>query len=267
MLRGLRCTSLAVLLLNSLPLHAQGFLGISPELAKLPQTTGTGTLRLQFLDSKSGSAVHPDLLLLNGRELPSRPDASGLLSLPGVPNGTYNITIGASEYERLEATVTVDGENTLVQTVELDHLDPVPYDTETTPSQDEAVIKGTVVDDLRGTRLPGAQISIAARNTTSETSSNGEYRLAVKTRTLQNSRGEVSGAERLTLNASLAGYRDAVFHNVEVPPGSVTRYPIRLRRADDPADDDNTTAPIVNTEPARRSEQRTYDWVFDVTAH
>lgn len=217
-------------------------------------TSGTGVLTLQFLDSRSGVAVRPSTILIDGAPTASLPDSSGLLQLKNVRNGEHQLEIEAPGHQSFAGNVTVDGKNTLVQTFELDPL-PGNDDTETTPAQNEAVLRGYVVDDLRGTPLSGAQVTVFDKGASAVSDTRGKYSIRFTTQPLKSARGE-----RVTLSAAHEGYRAMELRSVEVPAGSITTLPIRMSRLED-AEDSTTSTEIIDD----IRSQRNYDWVFDVT--
>lgn len=228
-------------------------------------TTKSGILRLQFLDSRTGAAVRPSALLLDGNAVSQRADESGLLSMSNLADGSHEIQVEAVGYHGFNAMAAVDRENTLVQTFE---LDPVPQaqDDITTPSADECVVHGYVVDDFRGTRLPDTHLSVEHKNSNTVSDKNGRYVLRFTSRVLK-SGGEVAGSEHVNLKAEHEGYRKREFRNVEAPPGSRVMFPVRLQRLEDVnVADESTSGPeVVDETAASAGGHRTYDWVFDVT--
>ena len=227
-------------------------------------TSATATLTFQFLDSKTGASVKPAAVALDGSPVTAQSDASGLLVLRDVADGPHQVQVDAEKYQRLEATATADGANTLVQTFE---LDPVPgaEDEETTPSAGEALIRGTVVDDLRGSMLAGAHVRIGEKAVETTADDKGRYAIRFPANQVKTARGELAGGERVTVKAEAEGYRPREIRNVEAAPGTSVHLPIRMRKPDEVDDDAATSGTDVTEQAAPLVSQRNYEWVFDVT--
>jgi hypothetical protein len=223
-------------------------------------TSGTGTLRMQFVDSRSGVAVRPQAVLIDGKQASAMPDESGLLSLPGIPDGSHEVQVEAENYQPFSATATVEGDNSLVQTFE---IDPVKADDEaTTPSMTEAIIQGTVVDDLHGAPVIGAELKVSGVPSSSLSNDRGKFLLQFVPPAGEGSRS----TPRVTLNVSHAEYVSQQFRDVEASRGSIQRMVVRLRRtAEAEPGDDLTSAPQVINQGRPLGGNRNYQWTFDAT--
>lgn len=220
-------------------------------------TSGTGTLRLQFVDSRTGLAVRPSAVLIDGRQAASMPDQSGLLSLPGVTNGAHQVQVEAEKYQPFSATATVDGENSLVQTFE---IDPVAGDdAATTPSATEAIIRGTVVDDLHGAAVAGAALKVTGVSTTWLSDDSGRFLVQFEAPA-----AERGSAPKVTLEVSREGYVAQECRGLDAARGSVQQLVVRLRRVDE-ADDAASSGPQVVNQGRGLGGNRNYQWTFDAT--
>src|SRR5690606_20621315 len=135
----------------------------------------TGTLLLSFRDSRTGAAVVPQSVLINGVEVASEVDPSGFLSTR-LSGGMHQVLVRHEKYDPFEATVRVDGDLTPVNTFELDRLTS-PTTGEEAPSLDPrvAVLEGYVSDAALGALIPGAQVQTFPRSASAHTDQEGYF--------------------------------------------------------------------------------------------
>lgn len=233
-----------------------------PGASNTTATTAMGVLRLQFLDSRTGAAVRPQRLMINGRAAEIADGPIGIFAIP-LPGSRYDIQAEAEGYQPFSATAVVDGENTMVQTFELDPKENSKEEEEIPPHV--GVLEGYVVDALTRLPLPGVQLQVLEKSLDAQSGSDGKYSFEVELGQAPGSgistQAGIDG-ERLTVRASKEGYRPQEQLNVEVLRGQKRTNPIRL----EPLSGDSPTSEpqVLDDAPVRKSEQ-VRSWMFDVT--
>jgi len=221
-------------------------------------TAAMGALRMQFVSSKSGVAVKPDKVLINGREVEAE---GGLVSAP-LPSGTYDVQVQADGYQPFTAEASVDGTDTMVQTFELDPL-AGEEDEQEPLGPDEALLGGHVVDAFSGSALAGVHLQIDEKQAETRSTTQGAFQLKLPVSPRPPSRRSTEASvERVTLRAEHVGYRAQVHRNVDLLRGQ--RATMRLQLEPISADAQSTDPEIVD-DPPFRTERSSREWMFDVT--
>lgn len=243
------------------PAHSQ-VVNDDPGASNTTATATMGVLRLQFVDSRTGTAVHPKTLRINGRAAQITDGPSGIFALPLAPS-RYELQVEADGYEPFSATAVVDGENTMVHTFELDPDAHSTEDEEIPP--DVGVLEGHVVDALSHLPLPGVQLQVLGKTIEAQSGSDGRYSLEMElepvTRAGAGSLGLIDG-ERITLRASKEGYRPQEQRNIEVLRGQKRTTPIRMEPL---SGEGGTSEPQVLDAAPERKNSQPREWMFDVT--
>lgn len=214
----------------------------------------SGVLRMMFLDSRTGAAVKPDQVLINGRDETAGVTPGGVFGLEAA-NGTYEVSVSASGYSPATVTAHVHGADTLVQSVE---LDPAEVVEEPEVEHGTGVVAGTVVDDESGKLLPGVKLTIPEENVTSESDVRGQFELVVP---VPGRVRETLPSRKVSLNAELMGYRPEHRKNVEIFALNRKRYILRLQPI---AEGTSETQPLVLDEDKQFEQRYLRGWAFDV---
>lgn len=217
----------------------------------------TGTLLLSLRDSRTGRAVVPQRLQIDGTASPAEVDAAGLLAVE-LGGGNHQIAVEAEGYSRFEATVTVDGDQTPVTTFELDRLTSgLAEETVPLPS-DQAGLDGYVVDASYGSPVSSASVEVSGRKMLALTDAEGHFTLTVPV--LSGTADGPQVAERVTLHVSREGYVAEERRNVELISGTTMTTTVQLDRITSESEQE-----VRVVDEGLKHAPRLSSWRFDVT--
>lgn len=229
--------------------------GIAAGLLTGSAAMTTGTLLLALRDSRSGGAVRPEQVLIDGAPVSVGEDSPGLLSVE-LGGGQHQIQVRAPGYSPFEATVSVDGDQTPVNTFELDR-EPSASGAEELPPLDNrlAVIEGHVVESIVGRFIPGVQVSVGQSGPATRTDEQGYFALPVS----------VPGAKpegpsipaRVDLKIAGDGFAAEERRNVEIISGTTMTITVELERP-------TSGSESIKVVDESRGQRRYSSWRFDV---
>lgn len=220
--------------------------------APLISAQTSGTLIVKFLDSRTGTAVAPRALEVDGKPTPFQLEAGSLATL-ALPDGTHKIGVKAEGYAPMEVSATVAGANTPVVEIE---LDPNGAPTAAPLPEGAAALEGTVTDADTGSPIEKAKVTLPDSGLTTTTATTGQFRFI-----LQPPRSTADSKTVISMEVAAEGYTPQRVKNLAIIAGETRRSQVRLTRAD--ADTSDT---IEETdEAAADGPLRSYEWVYDVT--
>jgi hypothetical protein len=238
--------------------------GMATPAVLAPATSGSGVLRMQFSNSRTGEAVIPRAILLDRVSIMTSALAGGVVAVNS-PNGQRQLNVEAEGFLPFEARVTVDGENTLVQMFELDPDPTVSKDEETSVPEGMAEVSGTITDSDAGEALPGVRVSVTDPSAVSESGANGRYRLLAPTGTPRDpTKDPTGGLLSVSAQFAKAGYRTQRHESLMLSPGDRLRLNVRMDRITSETVD--AEEPETVTHEHGSSLRRTSQWLFDFSS-
>ncbi len=158
----------------------------------------TGTISGTVTDADTNGPIQEALVEVEGTDLSAETDGDGNYTIADVPEGTYNVTASADEYEaETESDVEVTAGDTTV-------------DFALQPLVTTGTISGTVTDADTSEPVQGASVEVEGTALSAETDADGNYTIA----------DVPAGTHNVT--ASADGYEGETESDVEVTEGDVT---------------------------------------------
>jgi len=227
-------------------------------------TSGTGTLRMHFTNTKTGEAVIPQAVLLDRVSIMTATLPGGVVSLEA-PNGQHSLNIEAEGFLPFEGKVRVDGSNTLVQGFELEPDPALTRDEkETSVPEDMAEVTGTITDGNAGSPLQGVRVSVTDPSGVAETDARGRYGLQVRTgKPRDPSKDQDGGLIPVTVEFSKSAYRSQRHDRVMLSGGDRIQLNVRMDRLT--SDTADAALPEVVTHMRGGEQRRVSQWIFDVS--
>jgi len=213
----------------------------------------SSTLLLKFLDSRTGAAVKPDSLSVDGTPVNFQVEAGSLVALP-IDDGNHVIVVNAKDYQPMEYVASVTGTNTPVMEIELDATDaselpPVEAGT--------AILQGHVTDADTGALLRDVKLTLPDASLTTVTDESGRFELTLKVPPKTD-----DARPAITLEVKAEDYQPMRVKNMALFSGERRLMPVKLERMTSAT----ATAEFNETdEAAPDGPLRTYEWAFDVT--
>jgi len=213
----------------------------------------SSTLLLKFLDSRTGAAVKPESLSVDGKPVDFQVEVGSLVALP-IDEGNHVIVVKAENYEPMEYVASVSGADTPVMEIELDATDaiaPPPVEAGT------AILQGHVTDADTGALLPDVNLTLPDASITTITDETGKFEFTLKV-----PRKAEDARPAITLEVKAEDYQPVRVKNMALVSGERRLMPVKLERMTSAT----ATAEFNETdEAAPDGPLRTYEWAFDVT--
>ena len=215
--------------------------------------SGIGIQYLKFTSSRTGLAVQPAKIFVDGKPTAFHSDEHGLLRLD-LSNGPHTIRIEAKGFDPIETRTTVMGDVTPTQEME---LDPAAGQQQPEVPDGFAVIEGTVSDDDTGEPIPGAKVTLPDASMTSATTAEGQFEMQLKLPEASDNTVPV-----ISMEISHQGYRTQKLANLKLAPASRRLMPIRMEPVTTGTE---SLIPLQYDELKPRGPIRDYQWTYDAT--
>lgn len=146
------------------------------------ESTSGSLLRLRFRDSETGAAVVPTSVRLDSREIASLSDQYGRINTYAA-DGEHQLVIEAPGYKQMVAREQVTGQDTPIQVIMLDPVQPPAEITGKFLSQfsrpDSSVIAGYIVDEENSQLLEDVTVAVSGSNLSTKTNERGFFALSI----------------------------------------------------------------------------------------